>query len=266
MTYTSADFDQWHAADDTLLVGVGYGENTLAIVNHDRQLKVLTSYDPNHVEQWIGDVLNQQFGNVKLAISDSAYSFVPVDVFEEHLLDTYLHYLPSDGLLDVAVSAVPSFGIKLLHRINRLDLAPFAARFPELAIYPSIQSLLSGVSEYAQSGGPSVIIDKQASAISICVFDKGNLVYANDFDVTDPDDFNYYLLSVLANTGLTDKQPTFWLSGDLAQDDAFYRRVSKYSEAVNFVDSGRLTGIHLPDELKLEQHRYLTLLGLYLCE
>ncbi|MGK6351395.1 DUF3822 family protein [Parapedobacter sp. DT-150] len=266
MTYTSADFDQWHAADYTLLVGVGYGENALAIVDHDQQLKLLTTYDPNHVEQWIGDVLNQPFGNVKLAVSDSAYSFVPADVFEEHLVDTYQQYLPGDGLSDVAVSAVPSSGIKLLHRINRLDLAPFAARFPQLAIYPRIQSLLSGVSEYAQSGGPSVIIDKQASAVSICVFDKGHLVYANDFEVTDPDDFNYYLLSVLANTGLTEEQPACWLAGDLTQDDAFYQRVSKYSEAVNFVDSGQLTGIHLPDELKREQHGYFTLLALYLCE
>ncbi|MBK1440327.1 DUF3822 family protein [Parapedobacter sp. ISTM3] len=267
MTYISADFDQQHAAEYTLLARIGHEENALAVLDNAGQLKVITAYDPRHTKQEVADLLNLNFGRVKLAVPDGSYSFVPGEAFRESALDIYRRYLPGDGLADTVISSLPALGITLLHHVNQLGLEPFVGRFSHLGIYPVVQPLLAAVVGHArQTAGPFVSINKQASCVNIAVLDSGKFIYANDFEVFGPDDLNYYLLAVLTNGELIGKQPVCCLSGDIAEDGEFHRRVTKYSEHVVFADSGQLTGVSLPQALQLEQHQYLTLLGLYLCE
>ncbi|SEL86789.1 DUF3822 family protein [Parapedobacter koreensis] len=266
MTYTSEDFDRHRAGDYTLLARISRDEHALAVLDNDRHLSFITAYDPADARQDVLDILELDFGAVKLAIADGAYSFVPAEVFDESLLQTYRRYLPDDGLTATSVSDLPALGITLLHQVGRMGLERFTTRFPNLSIYPLVQPLLVAMAGYTmQAPGPLVIINKQASSVSIAILDSGRFVYGNDFEVFNPDDFNYYLLAILTNGGLIDKRPLCCLSGNIAADGEFHRRVAKYSDQVVFADCGQLTGIAIPQTLQLEQHQYLTLLGLHLC-
>ncbi|WP_257667835.1 DUF3822 family protein [Parapedobacter tibetensis] len=267
MTYTSTDFDAQRLDDYTLLVRIDQDENALAIIDNERQLKFIGVYDPAKVTQQIGDILNLGFVNVKITALDNGYSFIPADVFDEVHLPTYRRYLPNDNLSDPFVSDIPPIGVKLVGQINRLGLVPFLERFPHAGVHSSVQVLLNGVAGYgAKAGGRTLAIHKAATSVGFYLFDSGKFCYGNDFEVYDADDLNYYLLSVLEHFELEGKQPDILLSGDLTTDDAYYQRITKYSENIAFADVGELTGITIPAELQQHQHRFFTLFGLNLCE
>ncbi|MEC3879837.1 DUF3822 family protein [Parapedobacter sp. 10938] len=267
MIYTTTDFDGQQATDYTLLIGVGATSNRLAVVDQARQLKFAASYDPANVEPEVIAVLDLDFGKAKLSVSDCRYTFIPADVYDEQQRDTYLRYLPFDGVGATHIADITPLGIKLLHQTNRMGLEAFTARYPNVECYPQVQSVLSAVAARATQGSePRVIMERHAPWITIGVFDSGRFLYSHDFESANEDDFTYHLLSVVTQFGLADRQPTILLAGDIAQGDGYYDRAATYGGKVELADSGALTGIHLPDDMLPHQHRFLSLFGLYQCE
>ena len=266
MIYTSVDFDGRQAADYTLLVQVGEHQHALAVLDDEQQLKFAASYDPSQAEEEIADILNLDFGKVKLAVSDSQYTFIPVEVFDEAQTYTYLRFIQDDGMGEPLVTDIAPLELKLLHQTSRIGVAPLETRFPQLCSYPAVQSLLCGAANYGKDvDGPLLIIDKQRSRTTICFFDSGKFIYSNDFEIAHVDDLTYYLLVVLHHLGIADNQPLLCISGDVTEGDEYHRRMLAYGRQVVWADSGVLTGIGVPIELMPHQHRFLTLLGLNLC-
>lgn len=263
MTYTSADFDGQHATDYQLLVRVGAMESALAIVDQERQLKYMATYN---APQEVSDLVALDFGQVKLAIDDSRYIFIPEEVYDETHLEHYVRYLPDDGVRDSVASDIPSIGIQFVHQTSRLHVEPFEERFPQLRLYPAMQALLTGVADQAsRTKGTFVAIDVQSPWLHIAAFNSGDFVYGNDFEVYGVDDFNYYLLIVLNQLGKSDAGTTFCLSGDIAVEDNIHRTVKKYGNRVMFANGVAFTGISLDKALLPDQHRFLTLFSLYSC-
>ena len=267
MTYTSADFDKERLADYTLLAQVGQGENALAIVDNEQQLRFVTTYDPAAIEQQVNDILGLDFRQVKIVVRDHGYSFIPAEVFDEAQLPVYRRYLPDDQLTEPLVSDIASLGIKLICQINKLGSTPLSDRFPHATVHAAIAVLLHSVASYGtRASGHTVVIHRMASSVGIYFFDSGKFWYGNDFEVYGADDLNYYLLAMLAHLGLEGKQLNVLLSGDIAADDEYHRRIMKYSDRLTFADMKQLTGIAIPMELQPHQHRFLTLFGLNQCE
>lgn len=267
MKYTSTDFNKEQATAYTLLVRIGSDENALAIVDTEKRLKLVATYDPAITEREIRDVLNLDFAAVKLCLHGNRYTFVPEEVFDDPATQSYLGHLPDDGLVATSVSDIPSLGIKVLHQPDRLVTESLAVRFPDLVTYSTVQALLQGVADYGlTSDRPVLIIDKQASTVIVCAFDKSRFIYANDFDVLGMEDFTFYLLSILKHLGLEESRPDICLSGDVAEQDEIHQWALSNGSEVVFADSGALVRIAMPQELIPQQHRFLTLLGLHLCE
>lgn len=267
MIYTSVDFDGQQAADQTLLIRIGLHENALAVIDDERQLKFAATYHPAQVEHPIQGILDLGFGKVKMAVSDSRYTFVPADVFNEAHIHTYLRYLPDDGVGEPILADIQSLNIKLLHQTNQIGMEALKTRFPQLTTYPAVQTLLCGIVGQGLNSieEPLLVIDKHSDRATICFFDAQTLIYSNDFEIDHADSLAYYLLAVLNHLGLADKRPRLCLSGDIEVGDMYYERASAYTGQVELADSGSLTGIGVPSEFVAHQHRFLTLFGLSLC-
>lgn len=268
MAYTSTDFDGQRSADYTLLIQVTPAENIFAVVDEEGQLKFFTSADSKQViDTSIANLLNLTFNQVKIVVPDQSYSFIPADIFDESYLAVYQRYLPNDGLTDPLVSAISSLDIQLIYQINRIGLNAYTTKFSQASIYPAIQSFLCGIGNYGtQIDQPILAIDKTGSTVRISFFDSGKFCYCNDFEVNQAADLNYYLLAVLAHFKLEDKQPQLLLSGDIALGDEYNECVKKYSDTVDFADIKQLTGVAVPSVLQHDQHRFLPLFGLNVCE
>lgn len=266
MIYTAADFDGQQAADYTLLIGVGAANNKLAVIDQAQQLKFAASYDPAAADSEVAALLDLSFGTVKLAVSDSRYTFIPVDVYDEQHHDIYLRYLPFDNVGVIRVADIIPLHIKLLHQTSRVGLEPFEVRFPDAGSYPFVQALLSTVAgQGIQTQEPLLVIERHSPWMTIGVFNEGKFIYCHDFEVTNIDDFTYHLLSTTNRFGLDDRRPTILLSGDIDLDDAYYERAAAYGEKVMLADSGALAGIQVPDDMIPQQHRFLTIFGLHQC-
>jgi len=266
MIYISTDFNREQSAIYTLLVRVGSHENALAIVGDDGQLKLITTYDPMTIEQEVADLLDLDFAAVKLSLSGSRYVFIPEEVFDETVVQLYLRHLPDDGLASTVVSDIAPFGLKILHQTDRLQAEPFAKRFPGVLTYASTQVLLQSIAGHGlKTNAPALVIDKQASTLTICFFEGNRFVYANDFDVTGSEDCAYYLVSVSKHLGLEDKRPGICLSGNILADDEIHQWSMANGDGVVFADSSALVHMAIPEQLTSQQHRFLTLLGLHLC-
>lgn len=266
MIYTAADFDGQQAADYTLLIGVGAATNKLAVIDQAQQLKFAACYDPAAAGSEVAALLDLSFGTVKLAVSDSRYTFIPADVYDEQHHAIYLRYLPFDNVGMVRVADVNPLHIKLLYQTSRIGLEPFEVRFPGAGSYPFALSLLSTVAEQGtQAREPLLVIELHSPWMTISIFNKGEFIYCHDFDVASIDDFTYHLLSTTNRFGLDNRRSTILLSGDMDPNDAYHERAATYGGKVAFADSGALAGIRVPDDMILHQHRFLTIFGLHQC-
>ncbi len=269
MTYTSADFDRERAADYTLFIRVGVDDTAFAVVDGERRLKHISTGEASEDGLERTRLLELAFGQVKLAVQSNRYAFVPDEVFDEVNVPNYLRYLPDDGIADATVSTVTPLGIKLIHQTERLGIERFVERFPKMQIFPVIHVFLNSVADYGtHSAGPVWLLDKQSATVCIAFFNNGSFVYASDFDMLEMDDFVYSLLSVWEQVGLAGKteKPKFLLSGDIVEDDEIHRWCSAQGSEVGFIKSETSMDVDIPDEITSHQHRYLTLLGLQLCE
>ncbi|WP_353195840.1 DUF3822 family protein [Parapedobacter defluvii] len=267
MIYTSTDFDREQTAEYTLLVRIGSGENALAVVDGEKRLKLITTYDPAAAGQEITDLLDLNFTAVKLSLQGSRYTFIPQEVFDEASTQLYLNHLPYDGLAETVTADIAPLSIKMLHQIDRLGAESFLARFPGILTYSAMQALLQSTANYGlKTGDPLLIIDKQESDLMVCFFDGNRFVYANDFAITGIDDNAYYLYAVLEHLGGGECHPRVCLSGNIAEGDGIHQWALMHGIDVVFADSGALVGIAIPTEIVPQQHRFLTLLGLHLCE
>lgn len=267
MGYISGDFDLQQATDYTLLARIGEGNHALAVIDSQSVLKYYACFGPETPEQGLLDVLNAGFGTVKLAVQSCQSVFVPADVFDEQHLQTYLRYLPADGVAVSKVTEVPRLGIKLVYQADAVDLEPHG-NWPHQAVYPVVQPLLHSIANYAMdSAAPVIAIDIRPLRASICLIKQDNLLYSNDFELHSLADLNYYILQVVANFAITaEDNIRCCLSGEVNGDDAVYHLLSSSFSTIVLADSSKLTGITAPAELESETHRLLTLFGLNLCE
>lgn len=266
MIYTTTGFDEQQGAAHTLLIGVGAVTHTLIVVDGARQLSFAASYDPANTEPEVTALLDLDFAAVKLAVSDSRYSFIPAEVYDEQQHDMYLQYLPFDGVGTTDVADVDPLNIKLLHQSSRIGLEALISRFPYAEIYPQVLGLLSAVTVRGlQANEPLLVIERHAPWVTISVFDGHRFLYCHDFEVSNEDDFTYHLLAVVNRFGFGSRRPSIYLAGDIERGGPDYERAGTYGGNVALADSRAWTGIHVPDDVKPNQHRFLSLLGLYQC-
>ncbi|SFC10517.1 Protein of unknown function [Parapedobacter composti] len=265
MTYTSADFDRNQSADSTLLVRAGDHGSAVAIIDSEKRLQFLMEYSTTAVPQKVADIMRLDFREVKIAVPNGRYAFVPAEVYDSSRLNAYQYYLPSDDLTESVVADVPELAIKLVHQTAHIGLEAWQARFSQARVYPAVEVLLGVLLDYGRkTEGLTIAVDKQSESTSICIFDSGDFIYGNDFEIHHADDLNYYLLLLLQRFAV-DRQPAYYLSGQVEEGDDYHQRLLKYSNRVEFADPLDAAGITAAAGSVASRHRFLTLFGLYLC-
>lgn len=265
MVYTSRDFDARRSTDYTLLIHTGRSGDVLAVIDDQSKLLRLAVVDSHQSEQ-TAELLQLPFGEVKIATLDQGYTFIPIEEFEVSCIPVYSTFLPNEGLTDPLVCEVTPLGIKIVYRLNRLPVSAYLTSLPDAVVRPAVQPFLAMANAYTQVNKPILTIDKAGTVVRIAFFDLGKFSYCSDFEVHDPVDLNYHLLAVMGHVGLEDRKPYVFLSGEIAVDDRYYACVHKYAESVELADAAKLSGISVPSDIQPDAHRFLTLLGMNLCE
>ncbi len=266
MIYTTTDFNEQQATAQTLLVEIGAETHKLVVVDDAEQLRFAADYNPTDMGPEVAAVLDRDFAAVKVAVAGSRYALIPAAVYDEQQHDTYLRYLPFDGVGATEVTDVTPLGVKLLYQVDRIDMGTLIARFPIAGSHLQVQGLLHAAADQGlRANEPFLAIERHAPWVTIAVFNEGKFLYCHDFESGNEDDFTYHLLSVIHRFGWGDRQLAIHLAGDISVGDPYYARAAAYGQNVALADSGAWTGIRVPDDAVPHQHRFLSLFGLHQC-
>lgn len=234
------------------LVRNNFGERTESFSTFDR-LEILKAENEN---------ISLNFGKVKISVETRAFTFVPDELYSEADLFEYGKFIgvePDTALLTADINA---FGIKNVTAVEPDLNHVLRNAFPESLIVSQANSFLAGVAKLAKAGNDSQLyLNINADSFESAVVKNGSLEFYNIFEVSNTDEFNYFLLNIITQLDIERRFPVS-LSGDIQADDETYQRIRKYFETVSFSNDALLnqaTGINNP-------HRLFSLVSLDLCE
>lgn len=268
MDYTSPIFDIQNLGSYSLLVQAGRKDHVLAVVDEEGSLLLLTTFDLDKLHSQAADVLQAPFARVRVVCPQHAFTFVPEEVYDESQLPHYAAAVAGGLSADrVAVSHIPSIGVRQVYAVEPLAYHRFATYFPHAQIVPDTSVLLQVAGgKLAKKQGTYLGIDVRESRLVLYCFAQGRFLFCNTFEIADENDFNYHLLHTVRGLELSWDNLKCLLSGDIDAQDALHRVLSKYTDQIEFADTTRLSKVGIPAELERYQHRYLAVMGLHACE
>jgi hypothetical protein len=229
-----------------------FGEKTESFSTFDR-LEILKAENEN---------IGLDFGKVKISVETRAFTFVPDELYSDADLSKYSKFIgvePDTALLTADISA---FGIKNVTAVERELDSILTNAFPESLIVSQANSFLAGVAKLAKGGNESQLyLNTNIDTFEAAVIKNGSLDFYNIFEVSNADEFNYFLVNLINQLNIDRNLPVF-LSGEIQAGDEQFQRVQKYFATLNFANNDLLnqaTGVRNP-------HRLFSLASLDLCE
>lgn len=207
--------------------------------------------------------------SVRISIKTPRFALVPASLFDKQHKATYLHL---NAALDPAEDT-------LLHYIHQNDetVTVFAANqelvewlaglysTTDMAFVHHGAALTEGTLEdetLAHSRTMHLYSDR--FYLNILVSEGKSLIYYNQFRIKRFEDYVKYIMMVLTNMGLDQREDNVYLRGFIRQNSPHYKELYKYIQNLEFAHKpGFLTFGYQFDEL--EDHQYYDLYSMGLC-
>lgn len=275
INFRDEHFQPHHSPSCHLLIHLDNDSYSYAIIDQEqKQLKALvrnyfgertesfSTFDRLEILKGENEDTTLDFGKVKISVETRAFTFVPDELYTDSDLPKYSKFIgvePDTALLTANISA---FGIKNVTAVEPDLDSVLRNAFPESLIVSQANSFLAGVASLAKAGSKSQLyLNFNTDSFEAAAIKNGNLDFYNIFEMSNADEFNYFLLNLLTQLNIDRSLPVS-LSGEIRTDDELYQRVQKYFEAVGFSDNDLLnqaSGVPNP-------YRLFSLVSLDLCE
>lgn len=241
--YTTADFSPAHHAECQLLVDATLtGEPVLAFFDHAQVLKHLSAYGDYLHDYPQNPIDGSHFANVTLLIPALDVQYFPASVYHDEMLEEFGRYVLDDGVTPLKAQAVDSLGLMAVYRENLSGLSGLAQTFPQAQVQVLPLILLDAIGRRAaELGGSRLHIHAAYHSFSFTVFNEGNFTYHRDIPCNNEEEFNYYLVHVLALSDQHASEIDVALSGHFYEDDAYVERLRKYVKRLQFVSYKELS-------------------------
>ena len=178
---------------------------------------------------------------------NSSPSLVPVDHFEEKLLEDYLK-TNTNLINQITYDTTYDEKIKVVYSIDDLMKTPLNKMSIKLENYNHftfIYNLL--LKNNTNSNGLSFFIILNDKSFDIIIFDKNKFIFFNTFKINGKDEFLYYLFFVIKNFELSSSQEEIVFLGRFDRYADFYESVSKFSK-ISFVINSNLSLLNYKEE------------------
>lgn len=235
--YTTADYSPTHHAEYQLLVDATLtGEPVLAFFDQAHVLKHLSAYG-DYIRDYPQNPLDGgSYAGVTLVIPALDVQYFPASVYQDDMLEEFGRYVLDDGVSPLKAKTVESLGLMAVYRENLAGLSGLAQTFPDAQKEVLPLLLLDAIGRRAaRLGGSRLHIHAAYNSFSFTVFNDGNFIYHRDIPCQNEEEFNYYLIHVLALSDQHASEIDVALTGRFYEDDAYVERIRKYVKQVHFV-------------------------------
>jgi hypothetical protein len=229
-----------------------FGERTESFSTFDR-LEILKAENED---------VSLPYKKVKISVETNAFTFVPEELYNPADLPKYGKFIgvaPETTLLTADINA---FGIKNITAVEPNLKNILQQAFPEPIIFSQANPFLAGIARLEKEGSESeLFLNFNVGSFEAAILRKGALEFYNIFEVSNPDEFNYFILNLISQLNI-DRNLLVSLSGEILSGDDHYQRLEKYFEKMSFSNTQILdqaTGV-------FNSYRLFSLVSLDLCE
>lgn len=199
--------------------------------------------------------LSQKYDVIKAAVHTSNFIFIPNEWLDVENLAIYSKFLSADG--KIYTKHHDELGFNTIFSLNE----KVKGNLPENTIvYPQSSPLLA---LFSHLSGDALLIDFTASSFNVLFVKDKKINFQNHYEAETAEEFNYFLLLIIAQLGLTESIPVY-LQGIINEDDDYYNTLLKYfNNLYFFLPAGKQNSELLAD---MPKHYFSGLLALNLCE
>ena len=199
--------------------------------------------------------LSFNYAAVKAAIHTSNFIFIPDEWLDNENLAVYSKYLGTDA--KIYTKHNDDLGFNTIFCLDE----NVKAHLPEKTnVFPQSEPLMVLFSHLADE---SLLIDFTAVSFNVLYIKDKKVVFQNHYESENAEEFNYFLLLMIEQLGLTDAVPVY-IQGIINEDDEHYNTLLKYfNQLYFFFPAGKQNSELLAD---MPKHYFSGLLALDLCE
>ncbi|WP_207532832.1 DUF3822 family protein [Desertivirga arenae] len=264
------NFDLSQAEESELLIKVSPKRLSYAIINASKQVSVLfdTALEMSLTETIDellseNEYLKQPYKAVKILTETFNFTFIPNELYSPANLSVYKALFAKKASDNVQVNHIKKAEIRNAFALQEELTETLFESYPNARIYSQAEPLIDGMMYNYQ--GEKLILQFNDSSFELLIIDNHLVRFYNIFQLHSPDDFNYYLLFVLQQLGLTETDFEVILSGDIDKENLLYKRIEKYYNKISFASNIRLAKLGNTFS-SVPEHQFFTLFNLYLCE
>lgn len=162
---------------------------------------------------------------------------VPNELITGELKPTIHKYLLDDGVSPVLQTALTHLDAQLVYRENLTTLANLISMFPNADRIPFPKVYLEDLQRKSKNIYNKLVgVHVGKLVTTFGVMQGGSLLYVNDFQCSNINDFNFYLLKILELHAPNNQEVVFYLSGEISEEDPIHERIQKYASQLYFAE------------------------------
>ena len=213
------------------------------------------------------DLLQVPFSEVKIGITNTAFTLIPRVIFEEEMTKNYLELSAEVKKEDhILVNNINKIFIKNVFSIPDQEFKYVNDIFSSPKLFHIGTALLETVVRNKDNFfKQQLIIDIKPGILHILFFENKEFKFMNQFRFVNKDDFLYYVLLVADQYAVDRNSCDLKLSGEIMPDSLLFGELWKFFKTISFLPTNE--NIILPKDMQ-EKPLYIhnSLLSLDLCE
>ncbi|MCL2649504.1 MAG: DUF3822 family protein [Candidatus Azobacteroides sp.] len=213
---------------------------------------------------YVNDFLLASYRKVFVVNNTSAFTFVPVNIFNEEKKENFFQFNFSDVENKLLIQTMRKPELVILHTISKNVFDFFNRSFIAPQYIHHLSPLFSYFSEKLRLGNANkLIINLQDKGLDIlCFAPSGDFLFANHFKYAHLNDVVYYIFFIWKQTNLNQLKDFIYVAGNSSQKAELITQLQKYVQnvfPVNITPSEHFSGLDI-------QHVPFDLTALTLCE
>ncbi|MCA5003755.1 DUF3822 family protein [Sphingobacterium bovistauri] len=229
MNYISADFHLHYIPSYTLYIQSDLYRDHLIVVGLDNDVLVYIAYDNEKPSLEATKILSFPFENVYISLPHQSLVWVPSEVFDPTDLALYKDYFVETKIDKIQYKQIESQGVTALYQIDSTLQSRWKNAFPQATILPSFSALLSQAFNNINCDLELLCVHIYGTQADLFLFVNGEIRLFNTYEIHNPDDLAFYVLSIMKNFSISGKIQKVLLSG-ASIDSEWGKRIDIYTK------------------------------------
>ena len=184
------------------------------------------------------EVLKHEFRQVNLVIHTHRFTLVPLEWFEDELMETLFYQSFSKGNNEIVLcNVLGKSSMVIIFSVDKLTHLYLSERFPEARFLSSVSPQIEYLALKSKQGNNrKLYANLHPQAMEVFCMERGHTLLCNSYAINSTEDYNYYLLNVWQQSGYDQYQDELHLTGEATAKKEVAERLKQYIQKVFIIN------------------------------